>query len=135
METNYFALSEYIPNLDTLYEKLVEYVKEHQGEKGYIDTQECGMDTIYGFGWNEETNRFEEMMVYGVRVVNNDVEIILEPLSDTYFVEYKDEDFKNAAWYSLRWGDVLYVQNLFNIAELIWEYVDENKEMIINGDY
>ncbi len=58
-----------IPNLDPLYDEVCAYVKEHQGEKGYIDCQpyqkEAG-DTIYCFEYNELSGWGEERMVYGV---------------------------------------------------------------------
>lgn len=110
-------------NLDPMFNDLKMYIEEHQGEKGYIDTQECSMkDTIFGFMYNEDLETFEESVVYGVRVKDDDIEIILEHSAMSYNVEYTDEDFKNAEWVSLRWSDVLYIQTLFNIAENIEEY-------------
>ena len=39
-----------IPNLDEMYEDVVRFVQEHQGEKGYIDCQpSLNGDIIYGF--------------------------------------------------------------------------------------
>lgn len=125
-----------IPNLDPLYEEVVAYVKEHQGEKGYIDCQpyqENPGDIIYTVIYNEESGWGEERMVYGVRVEDNDLQICFEPYMRTYRLVYDEKAFKgeyegedvdaNAEWYSVRWSDeVYYVLTLFNIAEIIEEY-------------
>lgn len=125
-----------IPNLDSLYNEVVAYVKEHQGEKGYIDCQpyqdEPG-DVIYTFEYNEVSGWGEERMVYGVRVVDDDLEICFEPYMRTYRLIYTEKGFKgeyegedadaNAEWYSVRWSDIVYyIPTLFNIAECIEEY-------------
>lgn len=121
-----------IPNLDSLYAEVIAYVNEHQGEKGYIDCQPIQYincqpvskgDSIYCFVYNEEYLQGEENLVYGVRVKDGDLEICFEPITKTYGLEYGDDDFQNAEWYSVRWSDaVYYVPTLFNIAECIEEY-------------
>lgn len=129
-----------IPNLDPLYEEVVAYVKEHQGEKGYIDCQpyqENFGDIIYTYEFMDFSGTYEERLVYGVRVVNTedgeDLEICFEPFMRTYRLVYDEKAFKgeyegeeadaNAEWYSVRWSDnVLYIPTLFNLAECIEEY-------------
>lgn len=125
-----------IPNLDPLYDEVCAYVKEHQGEKGYIDCQpyqEEPGDTIFCFEYNELSGWGEERMVYGVRwnEKEEDLEICFEPYMRTYNVIYDDEVFQgkcesepeaNAKWYSVKCSDVYYVPTLFNIAEFIEEY-------------
>ena len=127
-----------IPNLDALYEGVCTYVKEHQGEKGYIDVQpyqEEPGDIIYTFEYNEDSGWGEERMVYGVRwnEEEKDLEICFEPFMRTYHLVYDEKAFKgeyegedkdaNAEWYSVRWSDIVYyVPTLFNIAENIEEY-------------
>ena len=122
-----------IPDLNPLYEEVVAYVKEHQGEKGYIDCQpyqEDSGDIIYTFIYNEESAWGEERMVYGVRVEDNDLQICFEPYMRTYRTIYDDKTFKgeyedaeaNAEWWSVKWSDVYYIPTLFNIAECIEEY-------------
>ena len=119
-----------IPNLDPLYEEVVAYVREHQGEKGYIDCQpyqeETG-DIIYGIMYDDEEWRGVEYYVYAVRVLNDDLEVLLEPIMRSYKVTYAPEDFTSEdneeRWYSVRWSDVYYIPTLFNIAECIEEYV------------
>ena len=125
-----------IPNLDSLYEEVATYVKEHQGEKGYIDCQpyqEEPGDVIYTFEFTDFSGTFEERMVYGVRwnEEERDLEICFEPFMRSYHLIYDDDVFQgkcededaNAEWYSVRWSDaVLYIPTIFNIAENIEEY-------------
>ena len=127
-----------IPNLDDLYEEVATYVREHQGEKGYIDCQpyqkEPG-DIIYTFEYNEFSGWGEERMVYGVRwnEEERDLEICFEPYMRTYRLVYTEKGFKgeyegedkdaNAEWYSVRWSDIIYfIPTIFSIAESIEEY-------------
>lgn len=126
-----------IPNLEPLYEEVAAYVREHQGEKGYIDCQpfqkEAG-DIIFTFEYNEFSGWGEERIVYGVRwnEEERDLEICFEPYMRTYHLVYDDDAFQgkcededaNAEWYSLQWSDIIYyVPTLFSIAESIEEYV------------
>jgi hypothetical protein len=114
-----------IPNLDSLYDEVVAYVKEHQGEKGYIDCQpSLNEDIIYGIVYDDFVGSGLEKYVYAVRVVDNDLECLLEDITGTWRTVYTDEDYKNEEdkWYSVRWSDVYYVPTLFNIAECIEEY-------------
>ena len=119
-----------IPNLDPLYEEVVAFVKEHQGEKGYIDCQpNIGWDTIYAVMYDDWYGSGVEKYVYAVRVVNDDLEVLIEPITNTYRVVYQPEDFTSEdaeeKWESVRWGDVYYCHTLLNIAEAIEEYVEE----------
>lgn len=127
-----------IPNLDGLYEEVATYVREHQGEKGYIDCQpyqEEPGDIIYTFEYNEFSGWGEERMVYGVRwnEEERDLEICFEPYVRSYRLVYDEKAFKgeyegedkeaNAEWYSVRWSDIIYfIPTIFSIAENIEEY-------------
>ena len=113
-----------IPNLEPLFNEVVAYVAENQGDKGYIDCQpSLKGDIIYGFIFSDFSGVNEEKYVYGVRVVNGDLEALFEDITRTYLTEYSDEDFKQADdWVSVRWSDVAYIPTLFNIAENIEEY-------------
>lgn len=127
-----------IPNLDEMYEDVCKYVRENQGEKGYIDCQpyqEEPGDIIYTYEWTDFSGIFEERMVYGVRVIDygegEDLEICFEPYMRTYRTIYDNDVFQgkcedpdaNAQWYSVRWSDsVLYIPTIFNLAENIEEY-------------
>jgi len=116
-----------IPNLDIMYDDVCKFVKEHQGEKGYIDTQSDESDTIYCIVYSDFSSQGEENIVYGVRWNDeyNDLEICFEPFTRTYKVVYDDAAFKNAEWYSVRCSDVYYIPTIFDIAECIEEYVED----------
>ena len=123
------SIREQIPNLTPLFESVRDYVKANQGEKGYIDCQPSKkLDTIYGIMYEDFSGVGVEHYVYAVRVVDDDLEVLLEPFMRTYLVTYENEDFTSEdnadKWYSVRWSDVYYVPTLFNIAESIEEYVD-----------
>lgn len=116
-----------IPNLDQMYNEVVAYVKEHQGEKGYIDCQpfqDKPGDTIYAIIYEYFSGRGEEKYVYGVRVEDDDLQVLLEDITQTWRVTYEPEDFTadDKEWMSVRWSDVYYIHTLFNIAECIEEY-------------
>lgn len=124
------TLKESIPNLDNLFKKTCEFVKEHQGEKGYIETQNTDCDTIFTLVYFESEFQAKEMRVHGVRVnpANDDLEILYDnDVTGRITIEYSEEDFKSkdAEWESVRWSDVVYyVLTIFNIAEFIEEYVE-----------
>ena len=115
-----------IPNLDEMYEDVVRFVQEHQGEKGYIDCQpSLNGDIIYGFIFDDLEYCGVEKYVYAVRVVEDDLQVLLEDISINWRVVYTDEDYQyeQDKWYSVRWADVYYIPTIFNIAECIEEYV------------
>lgn len=116
-----------IPDLNPMYNAVVEFIKTHQGEKGYIDTQNDDLDTIYTYAFNYDSNAFEENVVHGVRVVDNEIEVVYEPFTRTYKVVYDEDSFKSedTEWESIRGGDIAYIPTIFSIAESIWEYVEE----------
>lgn len=118
--------------LNDTYNEVVAYVKEHQGEKGYIDCQPYRdehhlKDTIYAFMYNAEMGCGYEYYVYGVRVREGELEVLLEPINTTYRVKYQPEDFTtdnpDNQWECVRYDVIYYVPTLFNIAECIEEYV------------
>lgn len=116
-----------IPNFDPLFDEVVAYVREHQGEKGYIDTQDNTLDLIYTFNFDEDGNAYEAK-VHGVRVMDYgdegyDLEVITEPIMRTYETVYSDEDFRTSEeWESVRWSEMPYIHTLLSIAESIEEY-------------
>ena len=123
---------QFIPDFEELYEKTIEYVKEHQGEKGYIDTQvNHNNDTIYAISYNYDDGLATEQYVYGVRVVEEDgekdLQVLLEPITLNTVTVYQPEDFtsEDADWQSVRYSDVYFVHTLISIAESISEYVTE----------
>ena len=137
-----------VPDLEPMYEDVCKYVREHQGEKGYIDVQpyqENPGDIIYTFVYNEMSAWGEERMVYGVRWNEEakDLEICFEPYMRTYRTIYDEKSFKgewtgedadaNAEWYSVKWSDVDYVPTIFNIAECIEEYGEDDEPTYLGG--
>lgn len=112
------------PNIDAFYDEVRDYIAEHQGEKGYIDTQDEKCCTIRAFVYNYEEFRGVEMKVHGVRVKDGSIQVVLEyePLHGE--IVYDDEDFKDADWEDIKDSDyVYYYHTLFEIADFIEEYV------------
>lgn len=115
-----------LPDLMPVYVKLRDYIKAHQGEKGYILTDNSNNDPIYTIVYDEGPNKIEEYEVKAVRVnEHNDIEILYDDSSTTW----DDESVINAKeygylWDNLRDRDLLYrVSTIFNIAKFIREYV------------
>jgi len=122
---------ESIPNLDPLYNTLRNYIKEHQGDQGYINTDSClngrNLDTIYGIKYCQESEIGEERIVFGVRVRNDDIEVLMKPWMRTFHnCPEKEEYTDDHNWDTLKSGDTCYyIPTLFSIAETIEEYTNE----------
>lgn len=115
-------------DLEPMFQSVCEFVKSHQGEKGYIDTQDDGADTIYTIVYDEVSGLACEKRVHGVRwnEEEKDLEIVYDDIVRTYVITYSDDDFKNSEnWHSVKWSDVYYIHTIFQIAENIEEYVEE----------
>ena len=126
-----------IPNLDELYRQVVGFVKDKQGEKGYIDCQpfaDSSGDIIYAILYDGEYGYGIEHYVYGVRVKDGDLEVLLEPIITTCHVTYKEKDFleeenRENEWLSVKDGDVYYIPTLFSIAESIAQYETDGENL------
>ena len=116
----------YIPDFSELYKATCEFVKQHQGTKGYIDTQtDLGKDIIYALVYTE-CEELKEVIVYGVKYDEeyDTLAIAWEHIRDSYIMEYTEKDFEFADWFEVApHCDVYYPATLINIAELIHEYV------------
>lgn len=117
--------------LHQMYDAVVDLVRQSQGAKGYIDTQDTDHTTIYAYVYDYDAFEAREMRVHGVRVNadNGDLEIIFDTDNTPrrMSITYGDEDFRShdADWRSVRYDEsVFYVQTIFNIAECIPEYID-----------
>lgn len=115
------------PDIEPMYKAVCQFVKDNQGEKGYIDCQpSIGWDIIYGMMYDDSYGAGTEQFVYAVRYKDNDLEVLLEPVTHTWRLTYSPEDFNSKdaedKWYSVKWSDVYYVPTIFNIAEFIEEY-------------
>lgn len=113
-----------IPDLTPMYERVKEFVKEHQGEKGYILTDNEENDTIWTFVYNDMMNSVSEFEVKAVRVKNN----MLQILYDDSYTKYKEDDISDSDEYDwsndIQYDDcVYYIQTIFSLAESIQEYV------------
>lgn len=111
-----------IPNFTPLYNEVKAYIKDKQGEKGYINTQDNNADNIYAVVYSDDYTMYDAH-VKAVRVANDQIEIIYE--IDYYGgrIEWKDEDIKNASeddWEDIYFSDVIhYIPTLISIAEAI----------------
>jgi hypothetical protein len=122
---------EFIPDFNELYTKTMEFIREHKGEKGYIDTQDDSCDTIYAIVFDEGQEMAVEMEVAGVKVEENEIYVRCVPIFRTHNIILTDEDFKRDdegdggydEWMSLMWSDVYWAHTLIDIAEAIDEYV------------
>lgn len=117
-------ISDYIPNFDKLYDKVKEFISTHQGKKGYIDTQNTDYkcDDIYSIIANDV---IEEESVCGIRVKDNNIQIVSEPITQSYQVVYMEKDFKNDKnWKNIKGTDVYFIPTLIAIAESIEQYVE-----------
>lgn len=107
---------ENIPNLDNLYQVTKEYVKEHQGKKGFIETSDSSCDGIFAIYYDWVLENATEKFIVGVRVNEADEFQII--------AEGDDE------WENVYGSDtVYYVPTLFNIASYIEEYVPEEPKV------
>lgn len=117
-------ISDYIPNFDKLYDKVKEFISTHQGKKGYIDTQNTDYkcDDIYSIICSDV---IEEESVCGIRVKDNNIQIVSEPITQSYQVVYMEKDFKNNKnWKNIKGTDVYFIPTLIAIAESIEQYVE-----------
>lgn len=117
---------------DELHNKICNFVKAHQGEKGYIDTQSHECDGIYVAVY--EGDDLVEKKVHAIKCdEDGDLLILCDDDVNGYHnqIVYSDEDIKNQDeddcnsnwWLAGKGGDTMWAQTLFAIAEVIAEYV------------
>lgn len=99
------------------------FVSEHQGEKGFILTEDAKADVINDIEFNFDDTQVREFQVKAVRVKNNDLQVLTDVYNCTY-----DEDAVSTAdenqWMSVQYDDrVYFIPTIFNIAENIEEYI------------
>lgn len=120
-----------VPDLTPMYEAVRDYVKEHQGEKGFILTDNPENDTIWAICYDEAMNSACEPEVKAVRVNKYGV---LQAVIDNSSVLYDEdrvakipEETQDVCgfWLDVQYDDYLYfIPTIFNIAENIEEYVN-----------
>ncbi len=119
----------HIPDLTPMYEALKDFIKEHQGDKGYILTDNDALDPIWSFVYDESEHKAVEVEVKAVQV---DKHGCIKVIVDDFNTKYDDKSVSMAdkadtiygAWLDLQYDDNLfYIHTVFSIAESIQEYV------------
>ena len=112
-----------IPDLSPMYEAVRDFVKENQGDKGFICTDNYECDAIWCIVYDLDYFEAHEYEVKAVRVKNKNLEILFDSPS----IRYDDKscaEIDDDAWCDVMYDDcVYYVPTIFNIAENIQEYV------------
>lgn len=110
-----------IPDLEPMVRAIKEFVREHQKEKGYVETT-YGFPTIFTLVY-QDNNEFLEFKVLAIRVNDDDeLQILFDPDLEG------PEDLEAAK----RWADVeddtcvVSIPTLFSIAENIAEHVESD---------
>jgi len=112
-----------IPDLSPMYEKVCEFVKEHQGEKGFICTDDPECDTIWMIYYSYEDWSVYEYEVKAVRIHEGNLQILFDSPSVNYTEESIMPVDQNE-WYDVQYSEFVYfIPTIFNIAENIQEYV------------
>ena len=117
--------------IDKLHQALCEFVRDNQGEKGYIDLRNAdeSRDSIFGIVFNDyDFHSPEEVQIQAIRYSEcGQLEVLFEIVSLHTKVVWSEDDIRDAKddeWEILRGGDVVnFVPTLYSIAEFIEEYV------------
>lgn len=128
-------------HINDMASQLKEFVKQHQGEKGYIDLrlndddyvhhQTGKYDEIFTISYVGAYESPEEVLVKAIRYNEKDdtLEILTEDYCYGNVVVWSEDDIKNANeddWESITQSDVLdCTKTIFSIAEFIEEYITE----------
>lgn len=117
-----------IPDLRPLYEKVRDYVKEKQGKKGYILTDDPDHPAIYTLVYMDKEFEGRESQVKALRVNEKDE---LQLVYNSPRIRYTEEDIErdneeNVDQWADLWDDenVYFIPTIFNIAEIIREYTE-----------
>lgn len=111
--------------MNMLYKNVVNYVAEHQGDKGFILTEnyDNGKDTIWATRCYSG-GEMEELHVKAVRVINGTLEIIIDTCSTFYTDADIIEEQDDCEWHAVKGDDyIYYYQTLYQIASYIEQYV------------
>lgn len=120
--------SRFNTDITPLYNAVRDFIKEHQGEKGYINVQDKSKDTIYAVAYEDlDYYTLCEGRVKAIRVKDDEIEIIYE--NEPYYINtvWTDEDIRDADendWELVLGSEKVFcTQTLYSIAENIDEYV------------
>jgi len=113
-----------IPDLTPMYEAVRDFVKEHQGDKGFICTDDSTCDTIWCVVRDLVYFEIYEYEVKAIRVKDNNLEILYDDASTRYDEKSCGDMMDDNCWFDVRLHDCIdYIPTIFNIAENIQEYV------------
>lgn len=108
-----------------LLQQVKDYVLQHQGIKGYINTQHrlLKKDVMSAY-MAEEYSMFGKYDIMGIRVIGDTLSIIAEPSTGPgVLIVCNEDDFENEEnWMDLDCGEFLEIETLFSIADSIEEY-------------
>lgn len=108
-----------------LLRQVKDYVRQHQGSRGYINTQHrlLKKDAMNAY-IAEEHSMFGKYDIMGIRVIDDTLSVIAEPSTDPGVLIVCDEaDFNNEEnWLDLDCGEFLEIETMFSIADSIEEY-------------
>ena len=121
-----------LPDFNEIYRITRDYISKHCSDDSYIsldafdksNEKHYGNDTIYGIQYDNELECGVEVIVYGVRIRNNHIEILTSPYCKKGRIapskkEYEDDKY----WRSLLYDDEIYFNyTLLSLAEFIEEY-------------
>ena len=108
-----------LPNLEEIYQKVCAYVKEHQGELGYICTwEENEGGSPWAMCYTGRDCDYFETEIQAVRVKDDKLQILLRSWES---IEEREE----VDWSNVKYDDfVVFLNTLFSIAEEIECWVD-----------
>lgn len=120
-----------VPDLRPMYEATVNYVKLHQGKKGYVDLQNPDKSMVLALIYIDEEFEARERRVHAVRVNpnNSDLEILVDKDVKGYegnkplIFTRKDIKAKESEWIPVTDENVYFEHTLFKITENIREHV------------
>ncbi len=124
---NTFNIPDTIPMLNSV----SDFVKKNQGEKGFINTYDKTCDIMYGCRYKEGFGGTElkEYRIVAVAFMDGELCCLLEDNmvdKDGYPVDVNDTTISERLdkFESVRHSYIMYVQTIYNIAEVIEEYVN-----------
>lgn len=127
--------------LTQMYYSAMNYIEKHQKEKGYINTQNGGNDTMYFYAYTDVDNELVEGRICAIRVHNGSIQFLGTIFNNLCFSDEdieaatkRSEELKNAknedisgeweeVWQDVYGGDiVIYCQTMISICEAIEQY-------------
>jgi DNA repair protein RadC len=115
-----------VPELNSMYKAVRDYIRVFQQKKGYILTDDDTKDTIWGYTFSEKQQRHIEKQVKAIRVNAQDA---IEVLLDNPGKKYTDKTMQYI--HSDKWmvicgdTDAQYIPTLFSIAKAIRDYEEQ----------